>query len=394
MEKKLYISYLNVTAALAVVLLHTNHKFWAYAEASYWNTANIIEAVFYFAVPIFFMISGVTLIDYNQRYTTEAYFVKRIERTFIPFLAWSLIGKLYMIIRHRQELPTFNWVHALLLVGLVFILMAQKAYQSSTTPMRISVKVTTWFAIVYVGMRLIDSESTNFLNVINQLLHTQYVPIFWFFIPLFAMYLSIPVLSKIDATNRQSVFGWGLLVVFFGDFVLRFVLSFSDVVHFNSNFHLPLFSGYLWFVVAGYYIDRYPLSVRFRRVIYVAGIVGLLAHIIGTYYYSHSVGAVNSQFKGYLNVPSVLYAVAIFTWFKCHAKEWVTGLNRLVQWFASETFGVYLIHWMVINAAEYLLKINPHSIVYRTVGGVLIFIVSTLIIKLLKRMPFVAEILP
>lgn len=208
------------------------------------------------------------------------------------------------------------------------------------------------------------------------------------------MYLSIPVLSKIDATNRQSAFGWGLLVVFFGDFVLRFVLSFSDVVHFNSNFHLPLFGGYLWFVVAGYYIDRYPLSVRFRRVIYVAGIVGLLAHIIGTYYYSHSVGAVNSQFKGYLNVPSVLYAVAIFTWFKYHAKEWVTGLNRLVQWFASETFGVYLIHWMVINAAEYLLKINPHSIVYRTVGGVLIFIVSTLIIKLLKRMPFVVEILP
>ncbi|MCW6652359.1 hypothetical protein NHG24_01145 [Aerococcaceae bacterium NML210727] len=178
-----------------------------------------------------------------------------------------------MIIRHRQELPTFNWVYALLLVGLVFILMAQKAYQSSTTPIRTSVRVTTWLAIVYVGMRLIDSESTNFLNVINQLLHTQYVPIFWFFIPLFAMYLSIPVLSKIDATNRQSAFGWGLLVVFFGDFVLRFVLSFSDVVHFNSNFHLPLFGGYLWFVVAGYYIDRYPLSVRFRRVIYVAGIV-------------------------------------------------------------------------------------------------------------------------
>ena len=64
-----YITFISVISSFAVLFLHTNGCFWAFdAEASYWPSANIIESVCYFAVPSFFMISAITLIDFFDRY--------------------------------------------------------------------------------------------------------------------------------------------------------------------------------------------------------------------------------------------------------------------------------------------------------------------------------------
>lgn len=70
-ERKNYITLLSVISAIAVVCLHTNGCFWSFSKERYWFTANIIECVFFFAVPIFFMITGVTLIDYQEKYSTK-----------------------------------------------------------------------------------------------------------------------------------------------------------------------------------------------------------------------------------------------------------------------------------------------------------------------------------
>lgn len=56
MKKKIYIQILGVIACLAVVAMHVNGCFWQFSYDRYWITANIIECICYFAVPIFFMI--------------------------------------------------------------------------------------------------------------------------------------------------------------------------------------------------------------------------------------------------------------------------------------------------------------------------------------------------
>lgn len=61
-SKTAYISILSIIAALSVVLMHANVSFWLDIKKPFWNTSNIIESVSYFAVPVFFMISGATLI--------------------------------------------------------------------------------------------------------------------------------------------------------------------------------------------------------------------------------------------------------------------------------------------------------------------------------------------
>jgi surface polysaccharide O-acyltransferase-like enzyme len=102
-----FINFANVCSAIAVVFLHANDCFWTFSStARYWKTANIIECVFFFAVPVFFMISGATLIDYNKRYDLNTYFKKRINKTFIPYIIWSLLGLLFQIIILKSIKPS------------------------------------------------------------------------------------------------------------------------------------------------------------------------------------------------------------------------------------------------------------------------------------------------
>lgn len=54
--------------------------FWIFSKARYWLTANVIECVFYFAVPVFFMITGATLLDYNEKYNLSVFFQKEYPR--------------------------------------------------------------------------------------------------------------------------------------------------------------------------------------------------------------------------------------------------------------------------------------------------------------------------
>lgn len=92
-----YLTLLSIISSFAVVSLHTNGIFWQFSAERYWFTANIIESIYYFAVPIFFMISGVNLLDYSKRYNTQQFFLKRINKTFIPFIFWSFVGLIFRV---------------------------------------------------------------------------------------------------------------------------------------------------------------------------------------------------------------------------------------------------------------------------------------------------------
>lgn len=91
-NRQVYLSLARVICAFAVVMIHTNGCFYEFNTETCWTWANIIESGLGFAVPVFIMVSGATLMDYSQRYTTKEFFIKRFHKTVIPYLVWSLIG--------------------------------------------------------------------------------------------------------------------------------------------------------------------------------------------------------------------------------------------------------------------------------------------------------------
>lgn len=75
-----YFDILNIIACLAVCYLHCNGGVHSFSNTRFWKESLVIEVLCYFAVPIFIMLSGATLLKYKERYTTKQYFKKRIEK--------------------------------------------------------------------------------------------------------------------------------------------------------------------------------------------------------------------------------------------------------------------------------------------------------------------------
>ena len=107
---ELYISLLNCIACLGVILLHANGIFWSHPTGLLWTSSNFIETFFYWPVPIFFMISGATLMNYRESYYTILFLKNRIKKTVVPCLFWSVVAGIF--IAYVTETPLdLNFIH-------------------------------------------------------------------------------------------------------------------------------------------------------------------------------------------------------------------------------------------------------------------------------------------
>lgn len=342
-KKSDYISLLNVISTFAVVMLHANGVFWTFSRERYWFTANIIESVMYFAVPVFFMISGATLFDYRKRYDTAAFFKKRIAKTGIPFVLWSLIGLIWCMCSGQ-----------------------------------------------------VSGSDLSFEFVLDGILNTRFIAIYWFFIPLFLVYLSMPLFSAIDGKYKKET----LIYLAVGGFLLNVLLPFADALIPLSLqtglIQLAVVSGYLLYPVIGYLISHYEIGRTGRYVIYVLGIGGLLMHICGTYHLSISAGEIIRTFKGYNNVPCMLYSTAVFVFAKyaCQRVSFPEKLQSVIQQFSGYTFSIYLTHWYVMRILHHFVGISEQSIVWRVGSPAVIVVLCTVMIWICRKIPVIRKLFP
>src|SRR5690606_6764005 len=108
---------------------------------------------------------------------------------------------------------------------------------------------------------------------------------------------------------------YGIVIYMLFNSLFPFLFSLLKM-NYNNSLNIPIVSGYTIFVLIGYWIDNYDLSRTQRKIIYILGCIGLFSHIIGTWYFSYEIGDVSRLFKGYLNIPSILFSVSIFTLFR------------------------------------------------------------------------------
>ena len=158
---------------------------------------------------------------------------------------------------------------------------------------------------------------------------------------------------------------------------------------------IPVGMNHIIFVLIGYYVDHYELSKKQRMMIYVLGILGFLAHWLGTWYASYQIGEVSRLWKGYTNAPSVLYASAIFVFFKYFPNESIMNvLEKVSSYFKNVTFGTYLIHWYIIQMILTILPISQRQVIYRIIGPFVIMIICSMIIKTMQKIPMIKNSVP
>lgn len=341
-EKRIeYLPAIQVISAFAVIALHTNSVFWTYSEEKYWLSANFLECLFYFAVPIFYMISGATLIGFIERYSIKEYLKRRILKAGIPFLGWSLIGLAYQTVLGR-----------------------------------------------------INIREVSLMGVLSGIMSTSYVQIFWFFMPLFCLYLSIPVFSAIDKKHQKKVFTYILILGFAANIAVPFFLSEFEI-GLPWPILLEVINGNLLYAVAGYMLVHYPIGKTGRIVLYSLSVAGFLVHLIGTYVLSTAAGEVISTYKGYYSFACYLYSIGMFVFLqRLGMRIMKSKIAKCIQMLSKYTFPVYLMHYFVIDLLNICLKPDQTSLLYRLGAPFVIVAAIVVVTRFLRKIPYLNRLVP
>lgn len=336
----IYFDILNVVAAFGVVAMHFNGLVHAYMPTWDWVQALAADCLFYWAVPVFFMLSGATLMDYRDRYTTKEFLLRRARRTLVPFLAWSVIALVWKVGTGQMPLPQ----GPMTLISLIF--------------------------------------------------NTQIIDIYWFFIPLFAVYLALPVLSLLRENKRALWYLAALGVLL--NVALPFLCSVAGIM-WNASASFPLLGGYLLYVLLGYLLRDAELDSSKRRFIYIVGLAGVLVRFVHTALASRASGELVQLTWGYTSLPCFLEAMAVFVF--ARQVKWGRffrsdrsreALSRV----AGCSFGVYLIHMIVFWFGLVLSEYDGGDYEWRLIGPIVAYVVSLTIVAAMKRVPVVSLLVP
>lgn len=342
-EKRVaYYDLLNVAACFAVVVLHVNSAFWSFADTARWMQNLIIESVFYPAVAIFLMLTGATLIDYRKRYDTTSFFRKRLTKVVLPYVAWSLLA---------------IWFHVL--------------------------KGTLSVAQITVS------------SVFTWLIHGSYYSVFWFFPPLFACYLAIPVLGLIPEAKRMRVYAY-MAALSFVTICLMPMVSLWTGVSWNQEMNTVISGGYLIYPLLGYLLTHWQPSRWQRWLIYALGAGALILRTVMTWQLSRAAGMVAYSYGTYLNFPCVLQAIAVFV-----AMQQVRVLNpRVAGWLrklSAASLSVYFTQKFIMDLLArfqlepgWIADTGLHSILWPFV----VYGLAVALYAIAKRIPLLRWLFP
>lgn len=337
--KKNYISILNVLACIGVVILHT-------FETGYTSDANfvfevLIRAIAYCAVPVFFMITGATLIDYRERYDTKTFFKKRLLKVIIPLIIWSII---YFIINFFKG-------------------------KFSTNDLS--------FKFVFEYFFLVKTN-----------------PIFWFFVVIIGIYLAIPVISLIPQETRRKAFLYIIIITFvFNQFLPDLLYHLN--LNYNYDLKFPLtYSGWISFIFIGYYIDKYEIVKKHRVIIYVLGIIGFLTMVVPTIFISYHKNESCSWFDEYYDAPCVLYSASVFLFFKSkiNNNQIVTKIMPFFNFVAPTTLGIYVLHIAIRDFLRYFYTYSYFGM--NLVLTLSILTICFIVVKIVQKIPGLRHIFP
>lgn len=95
-KRMLYPDLLRILASFLVVLIHvTSVKInEGHSETSAWVVCMVLNSMSHWAVPIFFMISGMLFLDPEREFTMEKLFRKHIARVVLCLVVWGFFYSL------------------------------------------------------------------------------------------------------------------------------------------------------------------------------------------------------------------------------------------------------------------------------------------------------------
>ena len=195
--------------------------------------------------------------------------------------------------------------------------------------------------------------------------------ILWFVYELIALYLFAPILSKwLDVATKQDLHYYLFL------WLLTLLLPYLQI----ETLILGNFMGYMGYMVLGYYLAKYPLSLSWFSImgilVVVSGVLPML------YYLDIFSGVENSELYGSLTINVAFIAVVYFTFFQ----RYNFRPNKIITQFSIMSFGIYLVHIFIMRRIVWIFvsKWEMPQIIEILLVAVTTLVLSYIVVKIIS----------
>lgn len=344
--KKTIIQYLDTLRALAtlgVIMIHISSpvlKMCWHGNMQYWWIGNVYDSAVRFAVPVFLMLSGATLL--SKDYNLGEFYKHRFSRVFLPFVFWFLVYVAY------------------------------------------------WWWTQFMPKYPIQGFSASLGWATDLFLKEGISKHFWYIYMILFIYLMVPFLGKwLRKLNMSTLSNllllWALLAFALKSIPLNMYSWSGD--YGSKLLGYLLYTGYLVF---GYYLYKLPTnSPKIRFIAAFVFVISIAVSAVSTYFYSIKANTLDLGMYNYLSINTIIQSVAIFLWVKD-----ITIKNKLISniqnTISNYSYGIFMVHIIVIDVLF-------HNRIFWTISNpalslplieILVTVLSIGVIYVLRKIPF------
>ncbi len=333
-KRDVKLDLLRVICIFAVIIMHvignTVNTFGLTGKEG--NIYFIIQNLCYFSIPIFIMISGVVFL--NRDIEVKDIFKKYILKIFLALVFFGFCYSLLEIYFNTKTLTINDF---------------------------------------FISLK----------NIITGNLWAH----MWYLYLVIALYLVTPIIRVIVKYSSDNLIKYFLTLLFI--FNILFI-DLSKLLNINIAFYICISSSYLFYYLYGYYLYNKEISNNFKAVSYLLGVVSTLVII---YLAKNNIG---THFMNYFSTLIFLHVNSIFIFFTKFKYKLSNGFSYVISSISKCSLGIYITHQIYINIIykflkfDLILKLPYFGLCLYTL---FIFIISYLVVYLLKKIKFVNKYL-
>lgn len=350
LNRTTYFDALNILATISVVWIHFGNEVHWYDGSRVWYWCLFIQVICYWAVPVFFMLTGATLLNYRAKYTTKEFFARRLKKTLLPYLVFGTL---------------------LTLFGLC------------------------------LGSLTINS-SHPLISIMDIFINNRMESIYWFFLVLLGIYLAMPGLSVFAKEENRVPLNYlvfvGILTISVFPFLSKALQQCLGVWEntWNAALELPILGSYLLYPVLGYWAATYDFKKKERIMCYAAAITCAILRFVGLMVLSQRDGTTNQLFMDYKSFPALFLALGVFVFAKYLFRQIsIAGRARKVlKELSACSFGVYLIHHIVLDVMAKIPFFAKYSFQWYFFWPFVCYLACLCFVYIVRKIPIIKNIFP
>lgn len=353
MNKKrvIWIELLRVMACIGVIGIHAGSQHFRDMplDSSVWAVSNFYHGINRFAVASFIMISGCLYLDSKRTWNLRRLWKRNILPIAAAYIFWQMFYAVYKIITNGTLAKGSK---AALVKFMVYI---SKSY------------FHLWYLPMLIGLLIIT-----------------------------------PMLWEIVNSARGKQWEEYMIVLFLVFQILPYTINYfplpwkDHIMDILQTVQPEMVTGYIGYFILGHYLSHYEVSKKLEYLVYVLGVILILAAIGLCYISSQKSGKPIQSFYENYTLAGFFWGSSFFLFFKNHVAKikWNEKQEKRICYLGSCTFGIYLIHALI---RDILHRIGIDSMMISNTAIAIpllitmIFVLSLAAVMIIKKIPRVSK---